>query len=67
VATTITGAGGAFDFRLRPDRDTRYRVSAPGLPAHERALVSRGGRTALAVVDTKAGSRDTIASSRWRS
>jgi hypothetical protein len=33
VATAITGAGGAFRFRLRPDRDTRYRVSAPDLPA----------------------------------
>jgi hypothetical protein len=37
VASTITGAGGAFDFRLRPDRDTRYRVSAPDLPAHAQA------------------------------
>jgi hypothetical protein len=37
VASTITGAGGAFFFRLRPDRDTRYRVSAPGLAAHAEA------------------------------
>jgi hypothetical protein len=37
VATTITGADGAFLFRLRPDRDTRYRISAPGLPADAQA------------------------------
>jgi hypothetical protein len=32
VASTVTGPGGSFAFRLRPDRNTRYRVWAPALP-----------------------------------
>jgi hypothetical protein len=42
VADTVTGTGGAFAFRLRPDRDTRYQVSAPSLPNDDgdRAMVT---------------------------
>jgi hypothetical protein len=40
VADTVTGAGGTFAFRVRPDRDTRYRVSAPALPAGDGVTVT---------------------------
>ena len=40
VASTVTGARGGFAVRLRPARDTAYRVWAPAVPAPDRATVT---------------------------
>lgn len=64
VATTVTGAGGAFLFRLRPDRDTRYRVSAPGLPPDAQATfdVAVAGKVVVKLAPLPLGrARVTIA------